>query len=123
MTWNMPSTRFSWRTFALAAATGAAWRRSVSPPFLPFAQGLDPHSTRHRAVPMAAASKGRRRKTDYEKLYLSIKEAASYVGIGENAMRQYVNSADPPPHMKLGKKVLVQKAGLAPYFEKRQEVI
>lgn len=57
-----------------------------------------------------------------EKLYLSVEEAASYVGIGVNTMRDFVNSTDPPPFMKVGKKVLLQKAALAPYFERKQEV-
>lgn len=57
-----------------------------------------------------------------DKLYLTVDEAVKYVGIGVNAMRDRVNSKDPPPHMMNGRKVLLQKAGLAPYFEQRQEV-
>ena len=57
-----------------------------------------------------------------ETLYLNIKEAAKLVGIGEHHMRDLVNSKDPPPYMKVGKKVLLQKAALAPYFERKQEV-
>ena len=55
-------------------------------------------------------------------LYLTVRDAAKYVGIGENAMRDFVNSKDPPPFMRLGKKVLIEKAALAPYFRERQEV-
>ena len=55
-------------------------------------------------------------------LYLNVQDAAAYVGIGIKTMRDYVNSNDPPPHMRVGKKVLLQKAALEPYFEQRQEV-
>ena len=57
-----------------------------------------------------------------ETLYLSVEDGAKYVGIGVKAMRDFVNSKDPPPLMRIGKKVMLQKAGLAPYFEQRQEV-
>ena len=57
-----------------------------------------------------------------DKLYLTVDEAAAYVGIGVKAMRDYVNSKEPPPMMRVGKKVLLQKSALAPYFERRQEV-
>ena len=57
-----------------------------------------------------------------DKLYLRIKEAAEYVGIGENRMRDLVNSDDPPPYLVVGKEKRLQKAALAEYFERRQEV-
>lgn len=57
-----------------------------------------------------------------DKLYLSVHEAAQYVGIGENMMRQYVNSNNPPPYLKVGNKKLLQKSALASYFEQLQEV-
>ena len=57
-----------------------------------------------------------------EKLYLPIDEAAQYVGIGVNKMREYVNGSDPPPFLRVGNKKLLQKAALADYFEARQEV-
>ena len=38
------------------------------------------------------------------------------------AMRDYVDSADPPPYLKNGNKVMLEKAALAPYFKERQEV-
>lgn len=57
-----------------------------------------------------------------EKLYLTIAEAAKYVGIGEKAMRDYVNSADPPPMLKVGGKRLLQRSALAGYFERKQDV-
>lgn len=55
-------------------------------------------------------------------LYLPITEAAEYVGIGEKAMRDFVNSADPPPYLKVGNKRLLQVAALPAYFERKQEV-
>ena len=55
-------------------------------------------------------------------LYLTVADAAKYVGIGVNTMRAYVNSADPPPFLRVGKKVLLEREGLAPYFKAKQEV-
>lgn len=55
-------------------------------------------------------------------LYMNVRDAAAYVGIGIKAMRDYVNSTDPPPYMVIGQKKMLQVAALAPYFEKRQEV-
>ena len=57
-----------------------------------------------------------------EKLYLSVKEAAEYVGVGQAYLYDLVNSAKPPPHLKVGNKRLLQKAALAGYFESLQEV-
>lgn len=57
-----------------------------------------------------------------EKLYLSIPEAAEYAGIGEKAMRAYVNGIDPPPYLRQGRKVLIQREALAAYLEEKQEV-
>lgn len=57
-----------------------------------------------------------------DKLYLTISEAAQYVGIGTNLMRDLVNNSTPPPFLKVGNKRLLQKAALADYFEKLQEV-
>lgn len=55
-------------------------------------------------------------------LYLDVKQAAAYVGIGVKAMRDYVNSTDPPPYLMNGQKKMLQVAALVPYFEERQEV-
>lgn len=55
-------------------------------------------------------------------LYMNVRDAAAYVGIGEKAMRDYVNSTDPPPYIVIGNKRMLQVAALVPYFEKRQEV-
>ena len=57
-----------------------------------------------------------------DKLYLTVNEAAQYVGVGTNMMRDLVNSSTPPPFLKVGNKRLLQKAALADYFEKLQEV-
>lgn len=57
-----------------------------------------------------------------DKLYLSIPEAAEFVGIGEKYMRDLVNSSNPPPFLRVGNKRLLQKAALPDYFEKLQEV-
>lgn len=56
-------------------------------------------------------------------LYLTIEEAASYAGIGESAMRAYVNSADPPPMLVIGNKGgkrLIERAGLVDYLRGKQ---
>lgn len=57
-----------------------------------------------------------------EKLYLTIEEAADYVGVGERYMRDLVNSIEPPPYLRIGNKRLLQKAALERYFEGLQEV-
>ena len=57
-----------------------------------------------------------------DKLYLSVDEAAEYVGIGRNAMYELMNGKNPPPHLKIGNKRLLQKAALPEYFEGLQEV-
>ena len=57
-----------------------------------------------------------------KKLYLTVAEAAAYVGIGEKTMRDYVNSSDPPPLLKVGGKSLLQRKALAGYFESKQQV-
>lgn len=57
-----------------------------------------------------------------EKLYLTVEEAAQYVGVGANYMRDLLNSVNPPPYLKVGKKRLLQRAALPAYFEDMQEV-
>ena len=57
-----------------------------------------------------------------EVLYLNVEDAAAYVGIGVKTMREYVNSCDPPPYLRVGKKKLLQVAALEGYFHDRQEV-
>ena len=55
-------------------------------------------------------------------LYLTVKEAAEYVGVGVNTMRDCVNSADPPPFLRVGNRKMLQRDALGKYFEKKQEV-
>lgn len=56
------------------------------------------------------------------KLYLTITEAAQYAGIGEHTMRDFLDSADPPPYLRIGRKRLIQASALAGYLERKQEV-
>ena len=58
-----------------------------------------------------------------EKLYLTIAEAAEWSGVGEKKLRSYVNSIDPPPMLRIGKKVLIQRSKLPLYLESKQDVI
>ena len=39
-----------------------------------------------------------------ETLYLTVDEAAAYAGVGQKYMRDLVNSSDPPPLMRIGKR-------------------
>ena len=55
-----------------------------------------------------------------ETLYMTVKGAAEYAGIGEGAMREYVDSADPPPMLMVGARRYIQRKGLAQYLEERQ---
>lgn len=57
-----------------------------------------------------------------DKLYLTAKEAAKYVGIGEKKMHDYLNSSDPPPYLLVGKEKRPQRKALEAYFENLQEV-
>lgn len=56
-----------------------------------------------------------------EKLYLTVEEAARYVGIGEKTLRKYMDD-DPIPFLRVGNRKLLQRAALAEYFEGKQEV-
>ena len=55
-------------------------------------------------------------------LYVSIAEAARFVGIGEKAMRDLLNSNDPPPYLLVGREKRPQLAALEKYFHERQEI-
>lgn len=55
-----------------------------------------------------------------EKLYLSAREAAEYVGIGINAMHDILNARDHPPYLVIGNAKRVRKDALREYFEKRE---
>lgn len=53
-------------------------------------------------------------------LYLTAKGAAEYAGIGEGAIRAYMDGQDPPPMLVVGSRRYVQRAGLRRYLEERQ---
>ena len=54
------------------------------------------------------------------RLYLTVRDAAHYAGIGEGAMYDYVNGSDPPPLLVIGGRRYVQREGLGRYLEERQ---
>ena len=55
-------------------------------------------------------------------LYMTPKQAAKFVGIGLGTMLGYLESDDPPPHLMVGNRRMLQVAALEPYFERKQEV-
>lgn len=55
-------------------------------------------------------------------LYMSVKQAAEYTGIGEKTLRCWLNSSNPMPYLRIGNKKLIQREPLAKYIEERQEV-
>ena len=55
-------------------------------------------------------------------LYLTVAQAAEYAGVGEKRMREWVNSADPPPYLRVGREKHVETAALPGYLERKQEV-
>ena len=57
-----------------------------------------------------------------QKLYLTIEEAGEWSGLGARRLREMVNSANPPPLMRSGRKVLLQAATLPAYLERVQDV-
>ncbi len=58
----------------------------------------------------------------WHRAYLPPREAAQVMGIGEDRLRRYVNSADPPPMLRSGNggKSLLDMAGLRAYLRERQ---
>lgn len=52
--------------------------------------------------------------------YLTIAEAAEVTGISEKMLRDFVNGIDPPPHIKAGKKVLLNMEGLKEYLKAKE---
>ncbi len=56
------------------------------------------------------------------KLYLTTAEAAEWSGIGEKAIRDMLNSIDPPPFIRIGSIRKIQAAKFPEYLEKKQEV-
>ncbi len=57
------------------------------------------------------------------KLYLPLREAAEWSGIGRNALAEYLDSADPPPFLRVGRTRYIQAAALPAYLERKQEVV
>lgn len=55
-------------------------------------------------------------------LYLSIEEASEYTGIGQHTLRDWLNSRDPMPYIRIGNKRLLQREALPEYLERKQEV-
>ncbi len=55
-------------------------------------------------------------------LYLSVEQAAEFSGIGQKTLRDMMNSADPPPFLKIGAKRLIQRDAFPKYLERKQEV-
>lgn len=56
-------------------------------------------------------------------LYMTAEAAAAWARIGQNTMREYLNSSDPPPHILVGKNTrLIQRAALPAYLERKQAV-
>jgi hypothetical protein len=57
-----------------------------------------------------------------ERLYLNAEQAAEWANVGVQYVYDCLNSADPPPHLKIGKKRLIQAAAWPGYLEAKQEV-
>ena len=55
-------------------------------------------------------------------LYLSIEQAATYTGIGQNTLRDWLNSKDPMPYLAIGNRKLIQRDALSDYLTSKQEV-
>lgn len=55
----------------------------------------------------------------WERLYLTVKEAAALAGIGEKRMYELVNGRNPPPMLVMGHKRLIQRKALEAYLEDR----
>ena len=55
-------------------------------------------------------------------LYITIPQAAEMSGIGERTLRDWLNSADPMPYLRIGNKRLIQRDALPEYLEAKQEV-
>ena len=55
-------------------------------------------------------------------LYVSAEQAAELSGIGSKTWRDWLNSSDPPPFLRIGNKRMIQRDGIAPYLESKQEI-
>ena len=55
-------------------------------------------------------------------LYVTVPQAAEMSGIGEKQIRDWLNSNDPMPFIRVGTKRLIQRDAFPKYLEKLQEV-
>lgn len=55
-------------------------------------------------------------------LYMSVPDAAEWTGLSKRRLHEFVNSADPPPFYRDGRKVFLQTEELKAYLERKQEV-
>jgi len=55
-------------------------------------------------------------------LYINVEQAAELSGIGAKTWRDWLNSKDPPPFIRIGNKRMIQRDGIAPYLEQKQEI-
>lgn len=67
-----------------------------------------------------SAEAGARGQAGDVPLYLTAKGAAAYAGIGEGAIRAYMDGQDPPPMLVVGSRRYVQRDGLRRYLEELQ---
>ena len=55
-------------------------------------------------------------------LYVNIEQAMELSGLSKRVWENMLNSEDPPPHLMVGNRRKIQRDGIAPYLESRQEV-
>lgn len=55
-----------------------------------------------------------------KRLYLTVRQAALYVGVSETTIYAYVNSVDPPPMLLVGNMRYLEREGLVRYLRERQ---
>lgn len=55
-------------------------------------------------------------------LYINVSQAAEISGIGEKQIRDWLNSSEPMPYIRIGAKRLIQRDAFASYLESKQEV-
>jgi excisionase family DNA binding protein len=55
-------------------------------------------------------------------LYITVQQAAEMSGIGEKIIRDWLNSSNPMPYIKIGAKKLIQRDAFPEYLKSLQEV-
>ncbi len=60
--------------------------------------------------------------TNETPMYINVTEAVRISGISKRLWYEWLSSDCPPPHIKVGGKHLIQRDGIAPYLEAKQEV-